>query len=69
MVNINSNFFLNTTNTYTSSTLSTQNLAFADVYDVTRYQCQFGLDPDLYHAGRLYSASWSSRGFTRSRRV
>lgn len=69
MVNINSNFFLNTTNTYTSSILSSQYLAFADMYDVTRYKCKFGLDPDLHNAGRLYSAGWFGRRLTRSWRV
>lgn len=64
MVNINSNFFLNTTNTHSLFTLSAPYLTFTDNYDVTRYQCQFCLDPDLYNTGRLYSASWSGRGVT-----
>lgn len=64
MVNINSNFFLNTTNTYSSSTLSALLLTLADMYDVIRYKRQFRLDPDLHYPGRLHSARWSGGGFT-----
>lgn len=69
MVNINSNFFLNTTNTYPSSNLSAPCLTFADILDVIRYKRQFSLDSNLHNAGRLYFASWSGRGVTGSWRV
>lgn len=64
MVNINSNFFLNTTNTLLSSTLSAPNLTYADVNGVTRYKRQFSLDSNLHNSGRLYPASWSGRRVT-----
>lgn len=63
MVNINSNFFLNTS-TLLSSTLSAPNLTCADFNCVTRYKRQFSLDSNLHNPGRLYPASWSGRRVT-----
>lgn len=51
MVNINSNFFLNTQQTHISCTLSSSYLAQADIYDVFRYKRQLCLDSNLHNAG------------------